>query len=197
MSIDVASTGIQVHGGMGFIEETGAAQHYRDARILPSTKAPPRSRPTIWSAARPRRDGGAVANKIIGEVRLTATALAASGDDDLQAIGRRLDVAATALEQVVAYVAGNLKSNIKEVFAGSVPYLKLAGIVLGGWQMGRAALAARKLLDGDGAGDKDFYAAKIGTARFFADHFLTQADAYRLAIVEGGGAVQALSEAQF
>jgi alkylation response protein AidB-like acyl-CoA dehydrogenase len=195
LAIDVASTGIQVHGGMGFIEETGAAQYYRDARILAIYEGTTAIQANDLVGRKTGRDGGAVANKIIAEVRNTAATLA-DGNDELKAIGRRLETAATALEQVVAYVVGNLKSDIKGVFAGSVPYLKLAGIVLGGWQMGRAALAAQRKLQ-DGAGDKDFYSAKIVTARFFADHFLTQADAYRLAIVEGSGAVQALSEAQF
>ena len=196
LAIDVASTGIQVHGGMGFIEETGAAQYYRDARILAIYEGTTAIQANDLVGRKTGRDGGAVANKIIGEVRRTAAELGGAGNEDLKAIGRRLETAAGALEQVVAYVVANLKSDIKGVFAGSVPYLKLAGIVLGGWQMGRAALAAQAKLQGSG-GDRDFYSAKIGGARFFADHFLTQADAYRLAIVEGSAAVQALSEAQF
>lgn len=196
LAIDVASTGVQVHGGMGFIEETGAAQYYRDARILTIYEGTTAIQANDLVGRKTARDGGAVAYGIIRQVRETAAALAAGSGDDLQVVGRRLEAAATALEQVVAYVVGNLKDDIKGVFAGSVPYLKLAGIVLGGWQMGRAALAAQQKLQ-EGAADKDFYSAKIGTARFFADHFLTQADAYRLAIVEGSSAVQALSEAQF
>jgi len=195
LAIDVASTGLQVHGGMGFIEETGAAQHYRDARILTIYEGTTAIQANDLVGRKTGRDGGAVAYEIIRQVRETAAALAA-GADDLRAIGRRLETAATALEQVVAYVVGNLKTDIKGVFAGSVPYLKLAGIVLGGWQMGRAALAAQRKLQ-DGAGDRDFYSAKIVTARFFADHFLNQADGYRLEIVEGGAAVMALTEAQF
>jgi butyryl-CoA dehydrogenase len=195
LAIDVASTGLQVHGGMGFIEETGAAQHYRDARILTIYEGTTAIQANDLVGRKTGRDGGAVAYEIIRQVRETAAALAA-GADDLRAIGRRLDTAASALEQVVAYVVGNLKTDIKGVFAGSVPYLKLAGIVLGGWQMGRAALAAQRKLQ-DGAGDRDFYSAKIVTARFFADHFLNQADGYRLEIVEGGAAVMALTEAQF
>ena len=85
-----------------------------------------------------------------------------------------------------------MKSDIKAVFAGSVPYLKLAGIVLGGWQMARAALIAEQRLEA-GEGDAGFYQAKIGTARFFADHFLTQAAGYRTAIIEGSAGVLALT----
>jgi alkylation response protein AidB-like acyl-CoA dehydrogenase len=196
LAIDVASAGVQVHGGMGFIEETGAAQYYRDARILAIYEGTTAIQANDLVGRKTARDGGAVAYRIIGQMRDTVAALAADGSADLGAIGWRLEAAAGALEQVVAYVVGNLKTDIKGVFAGSVPYLKLAGIALGGWQMGRAALAAQRKLGG-GQGDRDFYAAKIATARFFADHFLTQADAYRLAIVEGGAAVMALNEAQF
>jgi butyryl-CoA dehydrogenase len=89
-----------------------------------------------------------------------------------------------------------MKSDIKGVFAGSVPYLKLAGIVMGGWQMARAALAAERKLKA-GEGDAGFYQAKIATARFFADHFLSQANAYRTAIVDGSSGVLALAEEQF
>jgi butyryl-CoA dehydrogenase len=93
-------------------------------------------------------------------------------------------------------MAANVKSDIKGVFAGSVPYLKLAGIVFGGWQMARAAAIAHTNLQAK-AGDEDFYQAKITTARFFADYFLSQADAHRIAIVEGSGSLLALPEEQF
>jgi hypothetical protein len=97
---------------------------------------------------------------------------------------------------VVEYVAANGKSDIKAVFAGSVPYLKLAGIVFGGWQMARAALVAERKLNAK-EGDAGFYQAKLGTARFFADHYLSQAGAYRSAIVDGSTGVMALAVEQF
>jgi butyryl-CoA dehydrogenase len=114
----------------------------------------------------------------------------------LRAIGKQLTLGANAMDEVVTYVAANMKSDIKAVFAGSVLYLKLAGIVLGGWQMARAALVAEQKLKA-GAGDQKFYAAKVGTARFFAEHVLTQAGAYRTAIIEGSAGVLALDEDQF
>jgi len=101
-----------------------------------------------------------------------------------------------ALESVVDYVASNMKSDVKAVFSGSVLYLKLAGIVLGGWQMARAAVVAQQKLDA-GAGDAQFYKAKIGTARFFADHILSQAPGLRAAIIDGSAGVLALTEDQF
>jgi len=196
MSIDVASTGVQVHGGMGFIEETGAAQHYRDARILTIYEGTTAIQANDLVGRKTVRDGGAVAKGILAQVRKTEAELAASASADLQAIGKQLTLGANAMDEVVTYVAANMKSDIKAVFAGSVLYLKLAGVVLGGWQMARAALVAEQKLKA-GAGDQKFYAAKVGTARFFAEHVLTQASAYRTAIIEGSAGVLALDEDQF
>lgn len=196
MSIDVASTALQIHGGMGFIEETGAAQYYRDARILTIYEGTTAIQANDLVGRKTVRDGGAVARGIIAAVRATEAELAKAATPDLKAIGVHLAAASKALEEVVAYVVANIQSDIKGVFAGSVPYLKLAGIVLCGWQMGRAALIAQSKLDA-GSGDAKFYQAKIATARFFADYFLSQAGAYRSAIVSGSAGVLALDEAQF
>ncbi len=196
LSIDVASTGVQVHGGMGFIEETGAAQHYRDARILTIYEGTTAIQANDLIGRKTVRDGGAVAKQIIAQARVTADALTVSDSADLAAIGRRLTVALDALQQVVEYVASTMKADIKAVFAGSVPYLKMAGVVLGGWQMARAAqIAQQKLASGEG--DASFYKAKIATARFFADHYLSTATGSRDAIVEGSAGVLALTEDQF
>ena len=196
MSIDVASTGVQIHGGMGFIEETGAAQHYRDARILTIYEGTTAIQANDLVGRKTVRDGGTIAKGILAQVRKTEAELAAYASADLAAIHKQLAAGSKALEDVVSYVAGNMKSDIKSVFAGSVPYLKLAGIVLGGWQMARAALAAEQKLKA-GEGDARFYQAKIATARFFADHILSQADGYRIAIVDGSAGVLALQEDQF
>ncbi len=196
LSLDVTSTGVQVHGGMGFIEETGAAQHYRDARILTIYEGTTAIQANDLVGRKTVRDGGTVAKQIIAQARATADALKGSDSADLAAIGRRLSVAADALQQVVEFVASTMKADIKAVFAGSVPYLKMAGIVFGGWQMARAAqIAQQKLAAGDG--DASFYGAKISTARFFADYFLSTATASRDAIVEGSAGVLALTEEQF
>ncbi len=196
MSIDVASTGVQVHGGMGFIEETGAAQYYRDARILTIYEGTTAIQANDLVGRKTARDGGAIAKGILAQVRRTAERLDEEQSADLHVIRARLLAGAAALEDVVDFVVGNLKADIKVVFAGSVPYLKLAGIVLGGWQMARAAqVAERKLAAGEG--DEAFLRAKIATARFFADHLLSQAPAMRTAIVEGGASVLSLEEDQF
>ena len=196
MSIEVASNGVQVHGGMGFIEETGAAQHYRDARILTIYEGTTAIQANDFVGRKTVRDGGATAKAILAQVRGTQAELAASASTDFQAIAKQLALGANALEEVVDYVAGNMKSDIKAVFAGSVLYLKLAGVVLGGWQMGRAALVAEQKIKA-GAGDNKFFSAKIGTARFFADHILSLAETYRTAIVEGSAGVLALDVEQF
>ncbi|MBB3210838.1 butyryl-CoA dehydrogenase [Herbaspirillum sp. Sphag1AN] len=200
VSVDVTSTGVQVHGGMGFIEETGAAQYYRDARILPIYEGTTAIQANDLVGRKTVRDGGAVARDLIEQMRATEAQLAAidSGSyaQDLEVIRKRLADAASSFEAVVAYVVANFKADIKGVFAGSVPYLKLSGVVLGGWQMARAALvAAGKLQAGDG--DASFYKAKIVTARFYADHILTQAVSLQAAIVEGSAGVLALTEDQF
>ncbi|PWF46001.1 acyl-CoA dehydrogenase [Massilia glaciei] len=196
MSQDVTRDGVQVHGGMGFIEETGAAQHYRDAKILTIYEGTTAIQANDLVGRKTVRDGGAVANGIIAQVRATEAELAAMDGADFAAIHRQLAEGSAALEAVVAYVAANMKSDIKAVFAGSVPYLRLAGIVLGGWQMARAAIVAQGKLDA-GAGDAAFYRAKIGTARFFADHMLSQASGLRSAIIDGSAGVLALGVDDF
>ncbi|AKZ64163.1 acyl-CoA dehydrogenase [Herbaspirillum hiltneri N3] len=199
LSIDVTSTGVQVHGGMGFIEETGVAQYYRDARILAIYEGTTAIQANDLVGRKTSRDGGAVAKGIIGQIHKTETALAAgTGEyaDDLQAIRKRLVDGTRALDDVVNYVVANIKTDIKGVFSGSVPYLKLAGVVLGGWQMARAALVAVDKLKA-GEGDAQFYKAKIATARFYADHVLTQSSSLRAAVVEGSAGVLALTEEQF
>lgn len=200
MAEDVTRTGVQVHGGMGFIEETGAAQHYRDAKILTIYEGTTAIQANDLVGRKTARDGGATAKAIILRVRATHAELLAAAQGeyaaDLNAIARQLAQATTALEEVVGYVASNMKSDIKAVFAGSVLYLKLGGIALGGWQMARAALVAQKKIQA-GEGDTRFYQAKIATARFFADHVLPHAVAYRSAIIDGSAGVLALQEDQF
>jgi hypothetical protein len=181
---------------MGFIEETGAAQHYRDAKILTIYEGTTAIQANDLVGRKTVRDGGAVAKGIIALVRDTEAQLAIAGGADFEAIRRQLAEGSAALEAVVEFMVANIKSDIKGVFAGSVPYLRLAGIVLGGWQMARAALVAQQKLDA-GDGDAAFYKAKIATARFFADHILSQAAGLRTSIVDGSAGVLALAEDQF
>jgi len=192
MSLDVTSLGVQVHGGMGFIEETGAAQYYRDARILPIYESTTAIQANDLIGRKTLRDGGAVARALFEQVAATENELRAAGGV-ATSVAERLAKGREALSIVVDYVIANTQDNANAVFAGSVPYLKLAGIVLGGWQMGRALLAAQARR----AEDPAFYDAKIGTARFFADHILTQAPGLAQSITEGADSALSLSEAQF
>jgi 3-(methylthio)propanoyl-CoA dehydrogenase len=196
LSVDVASLGVQVHGGMGFIEETGAAQFYRDARILPIYEGTTAIQANDLVGRKTLRDAGATAKAILSQVQSTRADLSATSSADLHVIASHLAAGTNALGRVVDFMLANAKANPKCAFAGSVPYLKLAGIVLGGWQMSRAALIAeQKLLAGEG--DAAFYKAKVATARFFAEHVLTSASGIASAIIDGGASVTALDVEQF
>ncbi len=196
MSLEVTSLGVQVHGGMGFVEETGAAQFYRDARILTIYEGTTAIQANDLIGRKTARDGGAVARAVIEQVRRTEQELEAVPSGDLAAIRNALAAGSRALEEAVAFVVANAGSDARAVFAGSVPYLRLAGIVLSGWQMARAALAATRLLE-QGTGDAAFLKAKIATARFYADHILAQAPGLAASIVKGAPGVLALAEEQF
>ncbi|MFJ4292928.1 acyl-CoA dehydrogenase [Cupriavidus sp. NPDC089707] len=193
LSIDVTSLGVQVHGGMGFIEETGAAQHYRDARILPIYEGTTAIQANDLVGRKTVRDGGAVARAICAQIAETEAALGKHGGAAFTAVQAQLANGRAALEAVVGFVVSNAKSDPNAVFAGSVPYLKLCGIVFSGWQLGRAMLAA----DARRAEDPGFHDAKVATAHFFAQHILSQATALRDAIVGGAGPVNALTADQF
>ena len=195
LSIDVTSLGVQVHGGMGFIEETGAAQYYRDARILPIYEGTTAIQANDLIGRKTLRDGGAVAKSLLAGVAQTVEALGSQQGAAFESMQRQLAQGHRALTAVVEFVVANTKRDPNAVFAGSVPYLKLAGIVLGGWQMARALLvAAEKRAD-----DPSFYGAKIATAQFYAEHVLPQAAALEVSIVSAKGdeGVLALSEDQF
>jgi hypothetical protein len=191
MSLEVTSLAVQVHGGMGFIEETGVAQYYRDARILTIYEGTTAIQANDLVGRKTARDGGAVARGIAAQVAQTVADLRASGTPDALAVAQRLDSARAALVEVVDFVAANTRSAPNAVFAGSVPYLMLAGNVMAGWQMARSLLVAQTLL-AQGT-DAPFMQAKISTVRFYADHILPKTDALRAAIVEGADSVTALA----
>src|SRR5471032_3141015 len=195
LSIDVASLGVQVHGGMGFIEETGAAQYYRDARILTIYEGTTAIQANDLIGRKTVRDGGATAQAILAQMDQTIAQLAERDGQAFKSMHRYLSAGSLALARVVEFMVAKVKSDPNAVFAGSVPYLKLAGIVLGGWQMARALLVASDKRSEDEA----FYGAKIATAQFFAEHILSQAPGIEASIVSGNGqeGYLALSEDQF
>jgi 3-(methylthio)propanoyl-CoA dehydrogenase len=192
MSVEVASLGIQVHGGMGFIEETGAAQYLRDARILPIYEGTTAIQANDLVGRKTARDGGRTPKAIAAQIAVTEGELAKHDSAAAKSMLKRLTAARTAFEQVVEFVAGNTKASPNAVFAGSVPYLMLAGNVVAGWQMARALIVAEDQLKA-GEGDAAFLKAKVATAHFYAEHLLNKAPGVRDSIVEGGDCVTALA----
>jgi alkylation response protein AidB-like acyl-CoA dehydrogenase len=194
MSLEVTSLGVQVHGGMGFIEETGAAQHYRDARILTIYEGTTAIQANDLIGRKTVRDGGRTGMAMVGQVRETVEALPQDGD--LGAIRAKLAEGADALEAAIAWFVSQGKADPRATYAGSVPFLMLCGTVLAGWQLARAAIRATELLAAGGE-DPAFLKAKIGTARFYADHVLSRAGGHRAAIVDGAAGTLALEDAMF
>jgi len=184
--IEIASLGVQVHGGMGFVEETGAAQYLRDARITTIYEGTTGIQAMDLVGRKIAREGGATAKAWLGELKKLDAQLAGHPE-----IRKGLAEGVKAVEDCVDFIVG--AKDPRAQFAGAVPFLKLMGIVAGGWQMARAALAAQK----KASEDKAFYEAKIATARFYADHVLVQAPALRNTVVNGAAGVLALSEEQF
>jgi len=191
MSLEVTSLGVQVHGGMGFIEETGAAQYYRDAKILTIYEGTTAIQANDLVGRKTARDGGQTAKALAAQVAQTEAELASSSSVDGNIMAQRLKTAREAFIDVVDFVAGNTKAHPNEVFAGSVPYLMLAGNLMAGWQLGRALLVA--LTPEAQAQDAAFMAAKVTTARFYADHILSKAPGIRDSIVQGAASVNAMA----
>jgi hypothetical protein len=191
MSIEVASLGVQVHGGMGFIEETGAAQYMRDSKILTIYEGTTAIQANDFVGRKTARDGGTAAKAIAARIEATEQALAASANKDAQALGKRLKAAREAFVDAVGFIASNAKGSPNAAFAGSVPYLMLAGNLMAGWQLARSLIVAEDLLPK--GQDVDFLRAKIATARFYADHLLAKAPGVRDSIVEGAESVTALA----
>ncbi len=183
LGCDIASTGVQIHGGMGFIEETGAAQHFRDARIAPIYEGTNGIQANDLVGRKLWRDRGAAAQELIEAMRQTVRALAAQGPEPLRSpLDRGIDALATAVEWLVAHA-----SDAPAALAGAVPFLKLTGTVVGGWLMAESALAAQRQL-ARGQGDARFAEAKLRTARFYTEHILPLAPAM-LPAVTGGASV--------
>jgi acyl-CoA dehydrogenase len=196
MGIEVTSLGIQIHGGMGFIEETGAAQHWRDSRITTIYEGTTGIQANDLLFRKLMRDQGATAKVVFGEVHATAKALGASGKPELQAIGQRLGAALKAWTDATEWLAANAKTSLSGVLTAAVPYLHLAVTVSGGWFMGKAALAAAGYLD-KGEGDQAFYRAKIATAHFYADQMLPQAASYAETVKAGDAALAGVTDDLF
>ena len=192
--IDVASLGIQVHGGMGFIEETGAAQHLRDARITTIYEGTTGIQANDLVGRKVGREQGRTALALIDEMERTVEDLATTKNVHLGAIGDRFSAAIPRLREATDWIVETYGANPAAVAAGSVYYLKLMGITLGGWMMARSAcIAARELESGEG--DTAFLRGKVLTARFYGDHILPQAMSLSAAVMRGAESVLAVEDA--
>ena len=193
---EIASTGVQIHGGMGFIEDTGAAQHLRDARILPIYEGTNGIQARDLVGRKVAKDGGETMLALVAEMRATAEEMKAAPGDDIEAIRTGLVAAADALEDATKWVAQTVKAELVNALAGSVPFLRLAGTALGGWLLARSALVAQTRL-GQRDGDPAFLEAKLVTARFYAEVILPPALAQLGPLKAAGRTVFVLSEEQF
>jgi alkylation response protein AidB-like acyl-CoA dehydrogenase len=190
-SVEITSLGVQVHGGMGFIEETGAAQYYRDSRILPIYEGTTAIQANDLVGRKTSRDGGATAKAVAAMIADTEGQLAARDSAAGKKLATQLKAARESFLQVVDFVVANVKTKPNDVFAGSVPYLMLTANLVCGWQLARSLIAAEdRLAAGD---DAEFMTAKIVTARFYGDHILARVASLRDTILNGGESVTALS----
>jgi len=185
-ALEVTSLGVQVHGGMGFIEETGAAQYYRDARILPIYEGTTAIQANDLIGRKLLRDGGEIGTALAEQIRVTVQALQQTQSKDadgLALIARNLENAVQAFERANHFLLQHATTALPAVFFGSVPYLHCAGVTLAGWQLARAALISATHLH---AGSADpFYRRKIATGVFYAAHILPRAHALASSIEDG------------
>ncbi|MDA0983065.1 MAG: acyl-CoA dehydrogenase [Proteobacteria bacterium] len=194
--IEVASLGVQVHGGMGFVEETGAAQHLRDARITTIYEGTTGIQANDLMGRKIAREGGVTVKGWLALLAQFDGELAQSKNVDVRALRAALAAGAKGVAECVEYVLATAGKDPNAAFSGAVPFLKLMGITAGGWQMARAALIAEKQI-ASGNGEAKFLSAKIATARFYADHVLSQAPGLAATVIAGAAAVMALDEEQF
>ena len=190
-ALAVTSAAIQVHGGMGYVEETGVAQHFRDARITTIYEGTTAIQANDLIGRKIRRDRGATLQRLLAAMRADAATIAAHPDPLLQRIAGSLAAGVAELERAGAWL---LDADEREAAAGAVAFLQLTGTVTAGWLMARAAEAATAQL---GSGGDDWLAAKRATALHYAVHTLPQAAAWALSAVDGAVSTLALHDGQF
>jgi len=183
-----------VFGGMGYIEETGIAQQYRDVKIASIYEGTTGIQALDLVGRKLIRDMGTTATAVIKRMKKETAALDSS-NADVAAIKTQLASNIDLLAEASQFIGMTAMSDLNQAVSCSVPYLRLWGVVAGGWQMAKAAqISATKI----GAGDSDpFYAAKLVTARFYADHVLSQALWLHHEITQGSASVMRLNEDQF
>jgi len=191
LGVDIASTGVQVHGGMGFIEETGAAQYFRDSRIAPIYEGTNGIQAIDLLGRKLMRDGGAAMEELLDEI----DALPDSDDPEIAAIIAEQKNANRALRHATEWMLDPANNDVNRKFAGAHAFLHLAGTVIGGWLMTRAALATAN--EAATGASPEFLHSKRITARFYADHILPRANMHLETITNGGDSVMALAEDAF
>ena len=191
--VEMASVGIQVFGGMGFVEDTGAAQHLRDARIAPIYEGTNGIQALDLVGRKLGMDGGAHWRTLFAEMRQDIRDLPPRGD--LATLKPYLDDALAALESATVWLTGNRDAAaLTDTAAGATPYLRMFGITVGGWLLARQAVAASERIT-RGEGDAAFLRAKIVTARFFAEQIVPQATALLGPVTRGADLLFAIPEA--
>ena len=195
-SNELTSLGVQVHGGMGFIEETGAAQHLRDTRISSIYEGTTGIQANDLVGRKILRDGGGAATALIATMSKLQREASGSKNAHVIALAQSLGRGIEALAAAVRFVVSRGREDVKVALSGASPLLNLFGIVAGGWQLTRGALAAERHLQ-TRDGDNQWYEAKILTARFYADNILPKASALSTAVVQGADAILDLSDDQF
>lgn len=188
VGIAVADMGIQVHGGMGFIEETGAAQHLRDARITAIYEGTTGIQANDLIGRKVARDEGAMVAAFIARVRATVNEVGTVASGEVDELAAALNEGIDALEEATRWVVATSSSNADAIAAGAVPYLRLLSLVAGGWAMTRAAVIASRNLANE-TGDKAFYRNKIISVRFFAGHLLAEAPTLARIVTQGSDTV--------
>ena len=176
--------GLQIHGGAGFIEETGAAQHYRDARILPIYEGTNGIQAIDLMGRKLALGKGQAVRELIADIWPTAAALKSADDAWLHTIGSHLETGLAAVQAATGWLIERRGHAQPDALAGATPYLKLLGDVVGGWMLGKEALAASSKLAA-GEGPTDYYRTKIGIARVFAEQVLAQAPGLTQAVTQG------------
>jgi hypothetical protein len=194
LSQEVTYLGIQVHGGMGYIEETGSAQYYRDARILTIYEGTTGIQGLDLAGRKILGDKGEALQGLLDEIQATAQDM--SGVDNLSAMATTLKQAVESGGQARAWLLENAKQDRNVAGAASVNLMMLLGFLCGGWVMGQSALKATQLLEA-GGGDEAFLKAKQVTAQFYFDHLLPRAASYLAMVKSGSDSMMALDVEQF
>jgi len=195
LGVEIASTGVQVHGGMGYVEETGASQYLRDSRIAPIYEGTTGIQAADLVGRKLALDQGATMAGLVRDMRAVERNLEDGGHEELNAIREALATAIDALQLATRWVLETVNQNPQAAMAASVNYLMLVGYVCGGWQMARAALVCKRRFQS--LEDHTFYRQKLATARFYADQIRPKVDALRKAVTSGASTAMMLSEEQF